>query len=74
MYTTDDNLTLDFGISEALTDISESVMMRKNMVDRFNAESFNHDVSLVEQVLEVDNLVSKVFKAILYIETNKTNR
>lgn len=75
VYTTDDNLTLDFGISEALTDISESVMMRKNLtLERFNAESFNHDVSLVEQVLEVDNLVSKVFKAILYIETNKTNR
>lgn len=72
VYANDDNLTLDFGVTESLTDISESVLMRKNL-DRFNAESFNHDVSLVEQVLEIDNFVSKVFKAILFIELNGTS-
>lgn len=57
VYTEVDNLTLDFGVNETINDVFD-VKIEK-------ISSSTPDVALAEQINEVDNLVTKVFKAIL---------
>lgn len=64
-YVTDDNLTLDFTVNESLNDLSGKHSLENGDSLSFLKDYTNRDVSLIEQVIEVDNLVTKVFKALL---------
>lgn len=57
VYLADENLTLDGGVSDALLENACNVNFLKDFPSR--------DVSLVEQVAEVDKLVTKVLKALV---------
>ncbi len=63
MFTGVDNLTLDFGISESLNDLANSGPVTNGLT--LLKDYSTQDVSLVEQISDIDNLVTKVFKAIL---------
>lgn len=73
LYAGVDNSTLDFGVSDMLNDSSEALTSR--IKDKLNGipclrDSNGQDVSLVEQINEIDILVTKVFKVILLTQTN----
>lgn len=62
-YVTDDNVTLDFTVSGLLNDLSRKQSLDNGSTLDFLKDYSNRDVSLVEQITELDKLVTKVFKA-----------
>lgn len=73
LYAGMDNVTLDFGVSDLLNDLPETLTSR--IKDKLNGIPFlrdgnGQDVSLVEQINEIDTLVTKVFKVILLTQSD----
>lgn len=73
LYAGVDNLTLDFGVNDLLNDSPEAFTSR--IKDKLSGipclrDCNGQDVSLVEQINEIDTLVTKVFKVILLTQTN----